>query len=134
MKSDTPFWQEMNHLVTINAIVVDRPKGSSHPHYPEIIYPLDYGYLENTTASHGDGIDVWVGSMKITEYSECDELLTGILCTFDTLKRDAEIKFLIGCTKADVELIQNFHNEMRTLFIPNRWQIYELPRRISRSS
>ena len=119
MKSDIAFWQEMNHLVTTNSIVIDRPKGSSHPRYPEIIYPLDYGYLENTTASDGDGIDVWVGSMKITEHSERDELLTGILCTFDTLKRDAEIKFLIGCTKADVELIQNFHNEMHILFIPN---------------
>ncbi len=119
MKSDTSFWQEIRRLALTNSIIIDRPKGSSHPRYPEAVYPLDYGYLENTTASDGGGIDVWVGSIKISEHSERDDLLTGILCTFDTLKRDAEIKFLIGCTKADVELIQNFHNEMHTLFIPN---------------
>jgi inorganic pyrophosphatase len=44
--------------------------------------------------------------------------LTGILCTFDTLKRDAEIKLLIGCTEEDIQIIQDFHNEMHTLYIP----------------
>lgn len=24
---------------------IDRPKGTAHPHYPEIIYPIDYGFL-----------------------------------------------------------------------------------------
>ena len=56
-----------------------------HPHYSDVIYPFDYGYLENTTTSDGGGIDVWVGSLKIAEHLDGDELLTGILCTFDTL-------------------------------------------------
>lgn len=77
-----------------------------------MIYPLDYGYLENTSAGDGDGIDVWVGSIH-------NKTLTGILCTFDRLKRDAEIKLLIGCTPEDVQAIRSFHNEMQTLFIPN---------------
>jgi hypothetical protein len=47
------------------------------------------------------------------------EKLTGILCTFDKLKRDAEIKLLIGCTLEDVETIQGFTSDMATLFIPN---------------
>ena len=83
------------------------------------MYPLDYGYLENTTASDGDGIDVWIGSIHLINHSESDELLTGILCTFDKLKRDAEIKLLIGCTKEDVEVIRSFHRETHVLFIPN---------------
>jgi hypothetical protein len=45
--------------------------------------------------------------------------LTGILCTFDTLKRDAEIKLLIGCTEEDIQTIRDFHKEMCTLYIPN---------------
>jgi len=77
-----------------------------------MIYPLDYGYLENTTAADGDGIDVWIGSRR-------SQTLTGILCTFDTLKRDMEIKILLGCTEADVRTIQQFHGEMYTLYIPN---------------
>jgi inorganic pyrophosphatase len=80
MKPDTSFWQAMAELLVTNAIIIDRPRGSSHPRYPEIVYPLDYGYLDNTAASDGDGIDVWLGSRHQT-----DKTLTGILCMFDTL-------------------------------------------------
>ncbi|RPJ25497.1 MAG: inorganic pyrophosphatase [Chloroflexi bacterium] len=115
MKPDTSFWQAMNALIVTNLIVIDRPKGSSHPRYPAVVYPLDYGYLENTTASDGSGIDVWLGSLNPT-----DKILTGILCTFDTLKRDAEMKLLIGCTAGDLQIIQDFHNPlMPALYIPN---------------
>ncbi|HXQ35588.1 MAG TPA: hypothetical protein VN843_16345 [Anaerolineales bacterium] len=119
VNKDNAFWLEMTELATTNSLIIDRAKGSSHPRYPEVIYPLDFGYLENTTASDGCGIDVWMGSLKPTAHLKSGELLTGILCTFDKLKRDAEIKLLIRCTKEDVEIIQNFHNEMHTLFIPN---------------
>ena len=112
MELDTRFWQGMEQLVVTNKIIIDRPKGSSHPRYPNFIYPLDYGYLENTTASDGNGIDVWMGSPN-------SKTLTGILCTFDKIKRDAEIKLLLGCTKEDVHIIQQFNSEMLTLFIPN---------------
>ena len=111
-KKNNSFWPEMNQLITSNSIIIDRAKGRSHPRYPEVIYPLDYGYIENTTNGDGSGIDVWIGTLN-------NQTLTGILCTFDTLKRDAEIKFLIGCTKEEVEMIRNFHSEMHTLFIPN---------------
>lgn len=112
MNTDETFWQAMIDLVNENRITLDRPQGSIHPRYPDMIYPLDYGYLENTAAGDGDGIDVWMGSKD-------DKTLTGILCTFDTLKRDAEIKLLISCTRKDVETIQGFNSGMATLFIPN---------------
>ena len=112
MQPETRFWQEIAALVTINAMMIDRPKGSLHPRYPEMIYPLDYGYLENTSAADGGGIDVWIGSLKA-------QTLTGILCTFDTLKRDMEIKILLGCTSEDIQTIRHFHGEMYTLYIPN---------------
>lgn len=112
MKTDTHYWQAITNLIARNNIIIDRPKGVSHPRYPDYIYPLNYGYLENTTASDGDGIDVWMGSLA-------SKTLTGILCTFDTIKRDAEIKLLIGCTNEDIELIEQFHHQMATLFIPN---------------
>ena len=120
MELDTKFWQGMGELIVTNKIVIDRPKGKPHPHYPELIYPLDYGYIENTTASDGDGLDVWMGSLGI-------KTLTGILCTFDMIKRDAEIKLLLGCTQADIQTIRNFNNEMLTLFVPNPLVENELP-------
>jgi inorganic pyrophosphatase len=112
MKPDTSFWHEMGQLIITNSIVIDRPKGASHPRYPKLTYPLAYGYLENTTAGDGDGIDVWMGSLN-------SKTLTGILCTFDNIKRDAEIKLLLGCTKEDIRIIRKFNDKMLTLFIPN---------------
>ena len=113
MTLDTNYWQEMGNLIATNQIIIDRPKGKPHPRYPKLIYPLDYGYLENTTAGDGDGIDVWMGSLN-------SKTLTGILCTFDKMKRDAEIKLLLGCTIDDIDIIRKFNNEMLTLFIPNQ--------------
>src|SRR5512141_1060145 len=112
MKPETSFWQTMMQLAATNPIVFDRPKGTAHPCYPEMIYPLDYGYLENTISGDEACIDVWIGSLN-------KKTLTGILCTFDRLKRDAEIKLLIACSLKDVETIRNFNSEMQTLFIPN---------------
>ena len=38
----------------------------------------------------------------------------------DTLKRDMEIKILLGCTAQDIDLILNFHGQaMRILYIEN---------------
>jgi inorganic pyrophosphatase len=72
---------------------------------------LDYGYLENTSASDGGGIDAWIGSLET-------KTLTGILCTFDTLKKDAELKILLGCNAQDVETIIAFHDHaMKILYI-----------------
>jgi inorganic pyrophosphatase len=112
MKSGTNFWQELSELAHSGSMILDRPRGRAHPRYPDLIYPLDYGYLENTSASDADGIDVWIGSKD-------EKRLTGILCTFDRLKRDAEIKLLIGCTLEDVETIQGFNSDISTFFIPN---------------
>jgi len=103
----------MTDLIRTNGIVLDRPKGSTHPRYSDQTYPPDYGYLENTTAS-GGGIDLWIGSLNNAE-----KMLTGILCTFDTLKRDAEIKLSVRCTGKDIQVIQDFHKEMHTLYVPN---------------
>ena len=109
----------MSELIMSHPIIIDRPKGSTHPRYGEAVYPLDYGYLDNTTSSDGGGIDVWLGSLNPVVEDRNAKTLTGILCTFDTLKRDAEIKLLIGCTEKDIQIIQEFHKEMHTLYVPN---------------
>jgi inorganic pyrophosphatase len=76
------FWHRMNQPTTVILNVVDRPKGTKHPRYPMVVYPLDYGCLENTTSNDGGSLDVWPGYLN-------SRTLTGILCMFDTLKRDA---------------------------------------------
>jgi inorganic pyrophosphatase len=39
------FWQALDSLISMSEIVIDRPRGTTHPRYPDFIYPLDYGYL-----------------------------------------------------------------------------------------
>lgn len=41
-------------------VKVDRPLGSSHPDYPEHIYPINYGYVEGIIASDGEEQDVYI--------------------------------------------------------------------------
>lgn len=57
------FWNALDELVANSEIVIDRPKGSAHPRFPNFIYKVDYGFLNNTTAMDGGGIDVWVGQI-----------------------------------------------------------------------
>ncbi len=97
------FWSTVESLINSSKIVIDLPKGSSHPRYPSFIYPLDYGYLESTSSGDGNGIDVWVGSKK-------DKKLCAIVCTVDNIKRDMEAKIIIGCTKEELKNIIKFHN------------------------
>ncbi len=51
----------------------------------------------------GAGIDVWVGSGK--------KQIDAVMCIVDLMKRDSEIKILIGCTEEEKELVYQTHNE-----------------------
>ena len=39
---------------------IDRPLGSAHPRHPEMIYPINYGYVSNVFAGDGAEQDVYV--------------------------------------------------------------------------
>ncbi|MBI4202487.1 MAG: inorganic diphosphatase [Chloroflexi bacterium] len=41
-------------------IVIDRPLGTAHPRYPDMVYPINYGYLPGTLAPDGHPLDVYV--------------------------------------------------------------------------
>lgn len=102
-KINEEFWLALDQLAAASEIVIDRPKGSAHPKYPDCIYRVDYGYLKDTASMDGGGIDVWVGSGEKT--------IDAIICTVDLLKRDSEIKILIGCTEEEKAIIYETHNE-----------------------
>jgi inorganic pyrophosphatase len=97
------FWPRLDALIKSSEIVIDRPKGTAHPKYPDLIFPLDYGYLKGTTGGDGDGIDVWLGTAE-------HRRLTSIASTVDLKKKDAETKLIIGCTEKEIGIIEKFHN------------------------
>lgn len=101
---DAAFWCALDALIAASRGVIDRPKGSAHPRYPDMIYPLDYGYLADTASMDGDGVDLWRGS-------DPRQQLDALIVTVDLMKRDSEIKLLIGCTEAEKETVLAQHND-----------------------
>jgi len=97
------FWEAIDKLVAESEMVIDRPKGSRHPRYPDIVYQVDYGYLKGTTSMDGGGIDVWKGTRG-------NPAVDAVMCIVDLVKRDSEIKLLFGCTEEEKNIVYRFHN------------------------
>ena len=97
------FWKALDELVSGTEIIIDRPKNTAHPKYPDFIYKVDYGHLKDTSSMDGVGIDVWVGSGG--------KKIDAIMCIVDLLKKDSEIKILIGCTEEEKKIVYETHNE-----------------------
>ncbi|MGD8331337.1 MAG: hypothetical protein PVJ49_18035 [Acidobacteriota bacterium] len=100
-------WDEWEALIEAHGITIDRPRGSAHPRWPEIIYPIDYGYVNDTISSDDHGVDVFVGS--------ADNGLVGLLITTDFRKGDREVKLLYDCTADEIYLVNGFLNFDRKL-------------------
>ncbi|WP_392535090.1 Inorganic pyrophosphatase [Nostoc sp. C117] len=97
------FWFKLDRLVAASNLKIDRPKGSLHPRYSSFVYPLDYGYLEDTRSGDKSDIDVWIGSLS-------SRTITAVICSVDLEKRDTEIKILLGCTSEESQVILDIHN------------------------
>ena len=53
MKYDSEFWMAIDKFAESSNIIIVRPKGTAHPRFPDFIYKIDYGYLENTASMDG---------------------------------------------------------------------------------
>jgi inorganic pyrophosphatase len=111
-KGDSDYWNCLEELIHEHAVVIERSKGQAHPRYPDFIYPLDYGYLKDTTTIDGGGIDIFVGSKK-------HKRIEGLILTVDTLKSDAEVKLMYGCSREEIkEVLKTLNNKyMRAISI-----------------
>ena len=113
MRPNPEFWELLDGMIEGGEVVIERPKGSRHPEYPEIVYPLDYGYIVGTRASDGEELDLCLGSAP-------GRKLVALVATVDALRSDVEIKLLIGCTPAEAAAIDAFYNDyagMKGLFL-----------------
>ena len=63
MNIDDGFWLALDELVSKSGIIIDRPKGTRHPKYSDILYDVDYGYLKDTAERHFNNEKI---SMKTT--------------------------------------------------------------------
>ncbi len=93
-------WGDWEWLIRTNGVHIDRPFASAHPAYPDIRYPLDYGYVRGASSNDGDEVDVFVGKARTG--------LVGLLVTHDRRKGDHELKLLFDCTPSDVYTAYGF--------------------------
>lgn len=79
------------YLLKTVHVVVDRPLGSRHPERPDLIYPVNYGYLPGTVSGDGEEIDAYIlgASVPVREYD-------GIVIAVVRRKNDAEDKLVVA--------------------------------------
>ncbi len=100
-------WAGWEALVARQGYTIDRPYGTRHPRFPEIIYPIDYGYVNGTLGTDGDEVDLFVGSARTG--------LVALVLTTDYRRGDREGKLLYHCTPEEVYLVHGFLNYDRSL-------------------
>lgn len=86
---------------------IDRPIGSSHPRHPEMIYPINYGYVDGIFAGDGAEQDVYVfGTDKPIESFE------GKVIAVYHRFNDVEDKWIVsldGSDYSDEKILQTIH-------------------------
>ena len=78
----------MERIVTV---VVDCPLGSRHPEYPELIYPVNYGFIPGFMAPDGEEQDAYILGVD-----EPLETFTGRLVAVIHRLDDVEDKWVVA--------------------------------------
>ena len=104
LENNAFFWQKLDTLFFSSKLVVDRPRYTVHYKYSNLVYPVDYGYLSDTTGSDQAPIDVFKGSQKTNQVG-------AIVVSADILKKDCEVKLLIGCSEEEEHEVLEFLNQ-----------------------
>lgn len=104
LENNAFFWQKLDTLYFSSSIVITQPSGSAHPVYGNLIYPVNYGYLSDTLSQDETGISIYKGSLSANQVNT-------ILIAADILKKDIEVKLLVGCSDTEEDAILRFTNQ-----------------------
>ncbi len=63
-------------------VTMDRPIGTVHPKHPDIVYPINYGYIDGLIGGDGEEQDVYILDCN-TPLEECDALVIAVVHRFD---------------------------------------------------
>ena len=74
----------------IYKVTIDRPMGSSHPDYPALIYPVNYGYISGIIAPDGEEQDAYILGVDVPVHE-----FTGRRIAIVHRRDDLETKWII---------------------------------------
>lgn len=95
-------WGRWERLIERRGVEIDRAAGTAHPDFPEIIYPLDYGFVPGTHArADGEPVDCFRGSAPALG-------LVGGIATHDHRREQRELNLLYGTTPPEVYCAHGF--------------------------
>ena len=72
-------------------VKIDRPLGSRHPNHKDMIYPLNYGFIEGVIAPDGEEQDAYVLGVDV-QISK----FTGKIIAIIHRKNDVEDKWVVA--------------------------------------
>ena len=72
-------------------VTVDRPLGSCHPNYPDLYYPINYGYIEGIIAPDGEEQDAYILGVNVPV-----ETFTGTIIAIIHRNDDVEEKWVVA--------------------------------------
>lgn len=92
-------------------VTVDRPLGSVHPRHANIVYPVNYGYVENVMGGDGDWQDAYVLGVN-----KPVETFTGVVIAVILREDDVETKWVVvpqgvTYTKEEIEQAVDFQEK-----------------------
>ena len=85
-------------------VIVDRPLGSHHPDYLDMIYSVNYGYIEGTVAPDGEEEDAYILGVDVPL-----DVFYGEIIAIIHRRNDVEHKWVVapkGCTFSLEEIYQ----------------------------
>lgn len=83
---------------------IDRPMGSQHPKYSDMIYPINYGYVDGIFAADGEEQDIYLFGVN-----QPVERFEGIVIAVYHRYNDIEDKWIVapsGINFSDEEILQ----------------------------
>ena len=92
---------------SIVKVTIDRPIGSHHPKYNDLIYPINYGYIDGIIAQDGNEQDAYVLGVNIALKE-----FTGRVIAIIHRNNDIEEKWIvapIGLNYTDAEIMKQVH-------------------------
>lgn len=98
------FWQKVDTLFLSSNLKISRKKGETHPNFKNLVYPVDYGHLQDTVSINSEGISVYVGSKGHSS-------VTALAVAADILEKSIDVKVLCGCTEEEVLDVLHFLNQ-----------------------